>query len=75
MLTYSPPDHQLLHYLYKTIWACQYQGAKGLCVVNIKAIHSVIAVMPLPCEAFFFFVTEKLGLDVAILGSVEEEPE
>ena len=47
-----------------------------MCVVDVKDIHSVVAVVPLPREENVFFVAEKLGLDVAILGGVEDdEPE
>jgi hypothetical protein len=76
MSTYSPPDLELLRYSYETIWACRYQGAEGLCVVDVRDIHSVVAVVPLPRQMNVFFVAEKLGLDIAILGGVEdEEPE
>ena len=66
--TYSPPDPVLLHHSYNTVWACQYQGEENLQVIDVHSIISVVAMLPLPARAGWYFVGEKLGLEVTGLG-------
>jgi hypothetical protein len=71
--TYSPPDQELLRRSFNTLWTCRYQGAEALRVIDVTDIHSVVAMVPLPHNNNLFFVGEKLGLDVAMLGGIEED--
>lgn len=53
---------------------CHHQGDAGLRVVNVKSIASVVAMVPLgPADENQFFVAEKLGLDVAHMGGLDED--
>ena len=70
---YSLPDLDLLRQSYETLWTCRYQGTDDLCVVDVKNIHSVVAIMPFPFERDKVFVGKKIGLEVAALGGIEEE--
>ena len=70
---YSPPDLALLHQSHDTLWTCHYQGANDLRTIDVKTIHSVVAMVPFPFNREKFFVGEKIGLDVAMLGGIEEE--
>jgi hypothetical protein len=45
---YSPLDKNLLEESYGTVWAAKYQGHNSLMVIDAKAIHSVVAMVPLP---------------------------
>jgi len=69
---YSPPDLNLLRRSHQTIWACRYQGARALRVIDVKKIHSVVAMVPLPFDQDKFFVGEKIGLEVTTLSGTEE---
>jgi len=71
--TYSGPQLDLLRQSHNTLWACRYQGVHGLQVIEVTHIHSVVAMVPLPHDNDLFFVGEKLGLEVAMLGGFEEE--
>jgi hypothetical protein len=54
-----------------------YQGASDLRVVEVHAITSVVAMIPMtPSEGDCcrqFFVVEKPGLDVLVMGEGSEE--
>lgn len=71
--TYSPPNIRLLHHSMETVWSCRYQGIDGLTVIDVESIRSAVAMPPLPHDDNFVFVGEKLGLEVANLGGVEED--
>ena len=71
--TYSGPQPDLLRQSHNTLWACRYQGVRGLQVIEVTHIHSVVAMVPLPQDNDLLFVGEKLGLEVAMLGGFEEE--
>jgi len=71
--TYSPPDPTILRDSHNTIWATQYQGTEGLEVIDVKTILSVVCLAPLPARDGFFFIGEKLGLEVATLDGLDEE--
>jgi hypothetical protein len=70
---YSPPNLDLLRQSYKTLWTCHYQGAEDIRVIDVKNIHSVVAVVPFPFNQQKFFICEKIGLEVTTLGGIEEE--
>lgn len=74
--SYSSPDQSLLNNSYHTLRSCAKLGQSGLTVVNVKEIHSVIAMVPHhPFHAESvprYFVVEKPGLEVASLGGMEE---
>ena len=70
---YSPPDQDILSESYNTLWACTYQGDKGLKVVDVKSITAVILILPLPGGPDgTFFVLEKPGLDVTHMGGLDK---
>ena len=71
---YSPPDRVLYQKSHETLWSCRYQGSAGFKVLEAKSIRSVVAMVPLDDEdTGRYFVTEKLGLEVACMGGMEEE--
>ncbi|KAH9162708.1 hypothetical protein EDB89DRAFT_1860572 [Lactarius sanguifluus] len=76
---YSLPDSTLLRISMKTLWSCKYLGDGALKFVNVKAIQSVVAMIPhspsidgRPAEDHHFLV-EKPGLDVALMSGIEED--
>jgi hypothetical protein len=73
--TYSPPDPALLQHSYKTIWATQYLEGEGLEIINVRSILSVVCISPLPSRDGFFYVSEKLGLEVTALVDMEDDLE
>jgi len=70
---YSPPNLELLRHSHGTLWTCQYQGAEELLVVDVKLVHSVVTMAPLPFDQEKYFVGEKIGLEVTALSGIEEE--
>ena len=72
---YSELDADLLCRTYNSLWTCHYQGIQGLQVIDVRHIHSVVVMVPLPHDNNLLFVGEKLGLEVATLGSFEEDLE
>ena len=71
---YSPPDLALYRKSHETLWSCQYQGNAGFKVLEAKDISSVVAMVPLDDEdTGRYFVTEKMGLEVAYMSGMEEE--
>ena len=60
---------------YNTLWACRYQGENKLKVIDVHNILSVVAMPPFPALEGISFVGEKLGLDVAALGGIEQDLE
>ncbi|KAI9442694.1 hypothetical protein H4582DRAFT_1809812 [Lactarius indigo] len=76
---YSQPDSSLLRLSMNTLWSCVYLGDGALKFVDVKAIQSVVAMIPhrpsidgRPAEDRFFSV-EKPGFDVAIMSGVEDD--
>lgn len=76
---YTPPDPSLLALSSKTLKSCQHLPNSNLIVVNIRAIHSVVAMVPhsvtIPGHLVMedrWFVVEKPGLDVANMGGIIE---
>jgi hypothetical protein len=68
---YTAPDVTLLAHSHGTLWSCEYQAEAELRVIPAKSIISVVGMVPHRDDRFF--VTEKLGLEVAYMGGVEEE--
>ena len=78
---YSKPDPTLLHLSVNTLWSCEYLGdsESALRFIDVKTIQSVVAMIPhhptiggrsLPNR---FFLVEKPGLDVALMGGIEDD--
>jgi hypothetical protein len=76
---YSTPHPTLLEISHNTLWSCEYQGDSSLRFINAKAIQSVVAMIPhAPViegqqAGERFFLVEKPGLDVAVIGGMDEE--
>ena len=68
MLNYSKNSHG-------TLWVCKEPGTSFFKVVKVKGIQFVVALVPWVEESGEFFMMEKLGLEVASMGSVVEEDE
>lgn len=76
---YSKPHDDLLRVSYGTLWSCEYHGDSGLRFIDVKAIKSVVAMIPHSpviggqeaCGRFF--LVEKPGFDVAIIAGNEED--
>lgn len=70
---YGSPDHELYEDSYKTIWSVRPLGDLGVRVVEVKAIKSVVAMVPHQEEGYTdrFFVVEKPGLEMIYKGVAE----
>jgi hypothetical protein len=68
---YTAPDVTLLARSHGTLWCSGYQAESELRVIPAKSIISVVAMVPHKDDCFF--VVEKLGLEVAYMGGVEED--
>ena len=44
-------------------------------MIDVRHIHSVVVMVPLPHDNDLLFIGEKLGLEVATLGGFEEDLE
>ncbi|KAF8156749.1 hypothetical protein B0H34DRAFT_658247, partial [Crassisporium funariophilum] len=71
---YGPPDPILLTESSGALMVCQYKGITSLEVILVKEIISRIAMVPFkqPHDGQFF-VCEKMGLDMAFLGGIQED--
>lgn len=88
---FGSPDAELLEKSYGTVRCVRYEGDLNLIVIDVKTIHSVVAMLPLPehlredepapvvDEAYTagcsYFVVDKLGLDIVSRAWTEEVPE
>jgi hypothetical protein len=77
---YSAPDPTLWELSHKTIKSCQYLADAQLVVIDVKTIHSVVAMVPhkviLPGKAAIeerWFVVEKPGLEAVEIGGFVED--
>ena len=76
---YSSPCPTLLKLSVNTLWSCEYQGDSTLIFIDVKSIHSIVAMIPhAPVvdgrqASKRFFLVEKPGFDVAVMAGVEEE--
>jgi hypothetical protein len=75
---YSTPEPRLLKASHNMLWSCEHQGDLALQFIDAKIIQSVVAMIPhMPViEAQqlgeHFFLVEKPGLDVAVIGGMDE---
>ncbi|KAG1794936.1 uncharacterized protein BJ212DRAFT_1411912 [Suillus subaureus] len=73
---FSLPHQELLRQSHTTFISCQYLGDAGTIVVNVKLIHSVVAmVLHKLNDEDRFYMVEKPGADVTYLGGYLEEDE
>ncbi|KAG1809193.1 uncharacterized protein BJ212DRAFT_1579764 [Suillus subaureus] len=73
---FSLPHQELLRQPHTTFISCQYLGDAGTIVVNVKSIHSVVAMVPHKLnDEDRFYMVEKPGADVTYLGGYLEEDE
>lgn len=80
---YGPPDPHLLAESSNTLWSCSQQADhRGLAVVEVMKIESVVAIVPHPQPVpgsnqvdltGWFYVVEKMGLDVATMAGISVE--
>jgi len=73
---YSPPDGHLAAVSYNSLLVCTHQGEDVLLVIDAKAILSVVAMVPFPCDIEghnnYYFMVEKIGLDVVEVDTQED---
>ena len=78
---YAPSDSELLELSYETLWSCRHTGDEGLCVVNVKDISFIVAMIPhalVADEALHtqlqerVYMVDKLGIDLLIMAGVTE---
>ena len=81
---FSAPEPTLLELSSGTLWSATPGGDRGLCLVDVRDIQAVVAMVPHPAPISGvphpgrldltgrFCVVEKPGLEVAVLGGVEE---
>jgi hypothetical protein len=73
---YSDPDARTLEVSYETLVVCKYMGVHRMCVIDVKSICALVAMIPYPltqdelqqpelCSKFpnCYYVGEKLALD------------
>ncbi|KAG1727848.1 hypothetical protein EDD22DRAFT_830687 [Suillus occidentalis] len=76
---YSRPDQQLLDLSHGTVWSCTHGGNRGLQLIYVNTITAVVAMIPhrptLPSGVTEdrYFMVEKTGLDVTLMGVEVEE--
>lgn len=72
-------QRDLLCISHGTLWSCEHQGDLALRFVDIRAIKSVVEIIPhLPVirgqeVREHFFLVEKPGFDVALIAGTEED--
>ncbi|KAM5540305.1 hypothetical protein V8D89_006124 [Ganoderma adspersum] len=82
---FGAPNQSLLDLSYGTMWSCSPGGDSALGIIDVRKIESVVAMIPHPKPIMacpgdldlsgMFCVVEKPGLEVAVLGGVEEDVE
>ncbi len=72
---YSAPDKTLLDKSSGALVVSKYKGNDNLEVIKIQSIKAVVAMVPYPHtqEADYFFLGERMGLDIAQMGGYAEE--
>jgi hypothetical protein len=70
---YSPRNEALFQESFGTIWECQREG--GYRVIPAKSIRACVAMVPDIDDPDRYVLVEKPGLEVAILGGVQEQLE
>jgi hypothetical protein len=71
---FGDPDAEILTQSSRALWVCEYRGDDALEVIPAKWISSCVAMPPMnkPPDNLHY-VCEKMGLDVASIGGVEED--
>lgn len=74
---YSPPVEHLLQVSNGTLVVCRYQSEAALWAIDIRSIVSVVAMVPFPfllngLDSYYYMV-EKIGLDVIDVDAQEDE--
>ena len=68
------PNPRLLEESSNTLMVCQYMGDAALKIIPVKKIASCIAMVPFNDPADdYFFVCEKVGLEMAQMAGAQEE--
>jgi hypothetical protein len=71
---WSEPDMVMLRESLNTVYSCVHMDQTDLCVIDMKTISSVVAMVPMkPSEgsqSSRFFLLEKPGLEITYLGDV-----
>ena len=74
---WSEPDPHLLQESINTVYSCVYTGQADLRVIDVKAIKSVVAMVPMTPrngdDSSRFFLLEKPGLEITHLGDVDTD--
>ncbi|KAH9848550.1 hypothetical protein C2E23DRAFT_739308 [Lenzites betulinus] len=83
---FSAPDPDILRSSYNVLMVCSYAGELSRAVIDVKMIESSVAMVPLPLTdiesadpraaqhySLRYFVVEKPGLAVAVMGGIEEQ--
>ena len=72
---WSEPDQRLLRESANTVYSCAYVGQSDLRVIHVKAIASVVAMVPMTPRdgdrSSRFFFLEKPRLEITHLGDVD----
>lgn len=79
----GPPDAELLELSSKTYWSCALTGDNGLAIINVKAIHSTVAVIPRDVDLIEdaewrervhgrWYIVPELGADIG-LSAIDAE--
>jgi hypothetical protein len=75
---FGPPDPWLFEASSRTLYSCKSLGDKGLVVVDVHQVLSVVSMVPhrpsIPGKAVEdrYFLHEKIGLEVAKMGGYDE---
>ncbi|ETW75993.1 hypothetical protein HETIRDRAFT_53847, partial [Heterobasidion irregulare TC 32-1] len=73
---FSPPDPGLMEASSNTVLSCMHQGDDGLAVVEVNCIIAGVAMVPYTngpnSIGTWFFVAEKMGLDVTCMDGRQE---
>ncbi|EIW85987.1 hypothetical protein CONPUDRAFT_43905 [Coniophora puteana RWD-64-598 SS2] len=71
---YGLPDPDLRRRSFDTLHACKHGSDEDLCIIDVKNIRSVVAMIPhrFPDSRDLFFVVEKPGLSFTVLTGYEE---
>lgn len=69
---YSEPMQKELEDSHGVVHICQYRGEETYAVIDVKAIKSVVAMVPFPGYEHrnFFYKVEKIGLGVDKMAGV-----
>ena len=73
---YSPPNEHMAAVSHNSLVVCVYNGEEVLLVIDVKAILSVVAMIPfkytIDGQGNYHFMVEKIGLDVLEVDTQDE---